>query len=212
MTAKRLPSLRGPGQRNALVLANMGLVYSCVKRLFSRETLAFLGEEDVYQEAFIALLRAAETWDETRGAFSTHAYWRIRGQLDHFREACTRRLCTPQGKHLFCSLSETLLHSTAAYDSALLVDREREAKANGEGVRDDRLEMLRKAIQRLPRALREVIDMRLKGKTLLEIAVKLGITRQGVKNREHRAHVFLREILGLPEVLSTSTTTTTTPR
>src|ERR1041384_8055255 len=62
--------------KEELVTENMRLAPYCVRRFLSRYRIpAALGldTEDLISEAFLALCRAAELWDPSRGMFSTYA-------------------------------------------------------------------------------------------------------------------------------------------
>jgi len=70
------------GDRNAtdkIVRDNQGLVYSIVKK-YARPHEA--GYDDLAQEGNIGLMKAIESFDPEKGTnFSTHAYWKIKGQV-----------------------------------------------------------------------------------------------------------------------------------
>jgi DNA-directed RNA polymerase specialized sigma24 family protein len=56
--------------------------------------------------------------------------------------------------------------------------------------------MLRKAIEGLPSELAQVVALNLQGYSSLEVAARLGLQRQAVFDRKHRALSGLREALG----------------
>ncbi len=64
---------RSVSERNALALANVGLIYHSMKH--RRRLVQFLGgRHEAFQIAFLGLLRAAEIYDETKGVtFGTYA-------------------------------------------------------------------------------------------------------------------------------------------
>ncbi|MDR0531841.1 MAG: sigma-70 family RNA polymerase sigma factor [Oscillospiraceae bacterium] len=70
--------------RNAFVEANMGLVYSCARRLQGRGAEF----EDLVQAGCVGLIKAADAFDASRGlAFSTYAVPVIFGEIKRlFRE------------------------------------------------------------------------------------------------------------------------------
>lgn len=75
MPCRRKPSLRTTEERNALVVANLGLVGCVLQRVARRYGLpSAASDDDLYQEGVLGLLRAAELYDEARGCqFSTFA-------------------------------------------------------------------------------------------------------------------------------------------
>lgn len=60
-----------------LVEDNMNLVYGLV----SKEYPTYIHDEDIIQTGMVGLCQAAETWDESRGKFSTFAYICIRNAI-----------------------------------------------------------------------------------------------------------------------------------
>lgn len=60
-----------------LVEDNMNLVYGLV----SKEFPTYIHDEDIIQTGMLGLCQAAETWDESRGKFSTFAYTCIRNLI-----------------------------------------------------------------------------------------------------------------------------------
>lgn len=63
--------------KQQLIEDNMGLVYS----LIQREYPTFRDDEDIIQTGMLGLCKAAETWDESIGKFSTFAYICIRNVI-----------------------------------------------------------------------------------------------------------------------------------
>lgn len=63
----------------------------------------------------------------------------------------------------------------------------------------ERTSALRRAVERLPRTQREVLELRCElGLSFSEVARTLGITVSAVKVRAHRGYVTLRDTLQLP--------------
>ena len=60
-----------------LISDNVGLVYHIVQHDFSNYRL----DEDVVQSGMLGLCKAANRYDETKGAFSTYARKFIRGAI-----------------------------------------------------------------------------------------------------------------------------------
>jgi RNA polymerase sigma factor (sigma-70 family) len=76
------PSLRTVAERDVLVVANLPLVKWCVSRLPAHRIARQEDCEDLAQIGAVALIRAAELWDETRKVqFVTYATWAVRNGL-----------------------------------------------------------------------------------------------------------------------------------
>lgn len=72
-------------ERNKLVEDNMKLVYGIVNRRYP----SFAFDDDLIQVGMLGLIRAADTWDESRAKFSTWAYRCI---LDDIKLELKRRI------------------------------------------------------------------------------------------------------------------------
>lgn len=71
-------------ERNELILQNMPLVTSIVKKMYC-DPHAYYDKADMYQEGCLGLLKAAERFDPDRGfAFSTYAVPMIHGEIMRF--------------------------------------------------------------------------------------------------------------------------------
>src|SRR5262249_31107015 len=80
--------------RDNLVTDNLGLAWSWAKRLATHPAARTLGMgvEDLAQEFTVGLIKAADTYDPSRGAaFSTHATWRMRSVWSALREKAAHR-------------------------------------------------------------------------------------------------------------------------
>ena len=79
--------------RTRLVEEHMGLVRSLARRYRDRG----LPVEDLVQEGAIALVRAIDEYDPSRGAsFSTYAFWRVRAAVTHALTARGRLIRVPR--------------------------------------------------------------------------------------------------------------------
>lgn len=69
-------------ERDELILSNQKLVYSTINKLYP----TYRNDEDMIQEGMVGLIRAADTWDESKSKFSTYAVHCIRNHLiDYMR-------------------------------------------------------------------------------------------------------------------------------
>lgn len=66
-------------QQQQLVEENMKLVHFVIQRYYPWHT----NDDDIIQIGMIGLCIAAEKWDAEKGAFSTYATCRIRGEINH---------------------------------------------------------------------------------------------------------------------------------
>lgn len=83
----RVHERRAERLRNALVIGNKGLVFSVTKRTLGSAFGNEANREEALQEGNIGLVRAIETFDESRGAFSTCAALWIR----HHVQSCAQK-------------------------------------------------------------------------------------------------------------------------
>jgi RNA polymerase sigma factor (sigma-70 family) len=84
-------------EQKKLVEDNLPLVYFII----SREYPTFIGDEDLSQSAALGLCQAANSWDESKGLFSTYAGRCIRNEIN--KEFIRRK---PHSKNI--SLQTTL--------------------------------------------------------------------------------------------------------
>lgn len=56
-------------ERDKLITDNMRLVYYLIRKYYP----TYIGNEDVVQEGMLGLIKAADTWDETKRTFATYA-------------------------------------------------------------------------------------------------------------------------------------------
>ena len=78
-------------EQMTLIENNLPLVYSLALRFVGRA----MDFEDLYQEGCIGLINAAISFDEMRGAFSTHATWCIRSAIWRALEEKSRLIRLP---------------------------------------------------------------------------------------------------------------------
>lgn len=71
-----------PQERDKLILDNQGLIESVI-RLFP---IHKQDRNDARQAGIIGLCEAADSYDPAKGAFSTHAFWKIRTRVAESHE------------------------------------------------------------------------------------------------------------------------------
>jgi DNA-directed RNA polymerase specialized sigma subunit len=81
MRAVRHPSVRSIAERDALILANQGLIGCIIRQLWRVPRIREMGWDDAFAEGEIILIRAAELWEEGRVKFSTYAGRALTNQL-----------------------------------------------------------------------------------------------------------------------------------
>ncbi len=144
--------------------------------------------EDLTQEVFVKMYRTLNTWDASKGAFSTWITTMTRNLLvDHFRRSKLERvsdsLDTPGTEDEDVQpLSEQLADQGLGPDARLL-GRERQ-------------EMVQAALQKLSPELRETVILRdLQDMDYKEIAQVLKVPEGTVKSRINRGRTELARLL-----------------
>lgn len=97
-------------EQQQLAADNERLIHLAIRRYAPNEDA-----DDLYGHAAEGLLRAASTYDPTRGKFSTHAMWCMRGEIAH------RKLYAQQRKRsgmliLYTDDNDTAFDSAGKYD------------------------------------------------------------------------------------------------
>ncbi len=151
-------------------------------------------KEDLYQWACLFFLQSIQRYnlrDKRRVRLSTWTYgyvqMRVRAAawrhgLVHLPPNATKT--DPQAtdrvmKHICFGIHEDTACLAHDGDAALLDDREEHL-------------LLHEMIQRLPQKLREVIEWRLAGRTLSDVGMILGLTKERIRQIEEEAIVLLR--------------------
>ncbi len=196
--ARRRPSLRSEAERNALVERNVGLVFGTLNRM---GLTAHPHSDDLIQAGTLALIRAAELYDEARAAFSTFAdYWIRREVLTELRRADLVRLpdnlSGEPRRRLRKRLRPVHVEAVAGHDgttchAAEVIADHREAGA----VEDvDRAGAIERALRRLDARYAYVVRQRyLHGVKLDDVAAELGVARSRIQQIEARALRQLRD-------------------
>ena len=153
--------------------ANRGLVWILARRYAERCT-ASVDVEDLFQAGFFGLVRASETFEEGRGAWSTWAAYYIRNAM---RDALGRHRSEPEIMSLDAPIDGTddiTLGDAIADTSAPLPEVE--------AVLSDRQRQVRAAVDALNRdEIRYVISRKyFDGKTYGEIAGEMGVSTDRV--------------------------------
>jgi len=165
--------------RNALVTSNLGLVHHHARRFAGRG----VDHDDLVQVAAFGLMRAAELHDPARGAFGMYATIWIKSAM---REAVERaRAGVSAGPPVE---AEDVVDPGAVDPLEALADAERAAR-------------VRAAVAALPGRHRVVVEGRygLDGGpplTLVEVAARLGVSKQRAHALEGAALATLRGLLG----------------
>lgn len=129
--------------------------------------------DELVSEGRLALLRAARSFDPSRGNFVSYASTAIRNRLNDFYEKQVRRaevfpmsIYSPSSDEQSTPMEGRYADETA---DVRLAARRSESGA-----------LLREAIARLPRRLQTVLTSIQTGRTYEEIGRELGISKQGV--------------------------------
>jgi RNA polymerase sigma factor (sigma-70 family) len=204
----RARSLRGIPARDALALqwAHLPVVVFC-QTLKNNAAVQRLGLEDARQEGFVALLRAAESWDEARGVpFSRYAM------------ACiVNRLLVAAARSGVISISQQITCGALVPES-WLVDAARARRCLGlsEAKRSGYLPELAqrpdehastpdagpalRALSRLKGREREVVErVVMGGQTLTALATEWQTSREWARQVKKTAIARLRRVLGVED-------------
>ena len=156
-------------EQQQLAADNERLIYLAIRRYAPNEDA-----DELYGYAAEGLLRAASTYDPTRGKFSTHAMWCMRSAVG-FDQLCAKRK-KRSGK--------LVLHM----DDVDAVDPNEEYNAEMCGVAplrdrpclslDETGADVERFLRSLPARDRELVRMRIVGYTIKEIGDTFGITIQ----------------------------------
>lgn len=183
---------------NGITLAdNVGLVWTLVNRYRGLATVAY-DTDDMFSEGFLGLVRAAETYDSTLGAFSTHAFWWIRQNVLRGVSNQSRTVRVPchrleQHRAAGTSPARTLsLDATMGEDGAAYVDRlSYEDETDPAELHDHRV--LESMLSVLDTREQAIVRARFWGeRTLSDIGRDFGVTRERIRQLEAIAIKKLR--------------------
>ena len=155
-------------------------VYRFALQMCGSESVA----EDVTQEVFMALIREARQYDESRGALSSYLYGIARNQV-------LRRL---ERERHFVSMADEHEDASASANGEQFVAR---PDPLAELARAETIDSVRQAVLALPAHYREVVVLcELHEMSYAEAAGVLGCAVGTVRSRLHRARSLLIERLG----------------
>ena len=156
-------------EQQQLAADNEKLIYLAIRRYAPNEDA-----DELYGYAAEGLLRAASTYDPTRGKFSTHAMWCMRSAVG------SNQLCAKRKKRS----GKPVLHM----DDVDVIDQNKECNAKMCDVvplqdrpcmsLDETGADVERFLRSLPARDRELVRMRIGGDTLKEIGDTFGITIQ----------------------------------
>lgn len=177
-----------------MVEENKGLVFAVLTKIGARSKVPPDVFEEMVQEAMTGLFMAVKTYDESKGAFSTHATWVIRGRISHFIDRNTtqkrkrdREALSLQQK----SWTNTENGSTVSLEDMLKSGSDVEAEALAWKMED-----LQKIIQKHKSALNwDIFLAYMAGRKQVDIADALGVSRQRVNYQINRAKEIIADEL-----------------
>lgn len=163
-----------------LVEENRKLVFTVMRNM----GMASLPRDEIEvmaQEGMIGLYKAAKTYDETKGSFSTHACWWIRGALSHVANLyCTKRR-TPEKRTV--SIHIPIYHSTVDGEAVRLEDVLVSDADVEKEVLEIRADELDKLIEGFDIPHKDLLMEHLNGKKQVELAAERGVTRQCISRQ-----------------------------
>jgi RNA polymerase primary sigma factor len=166
--------------KNQIIQANLRLVVSIMKRYTTENDGIF----ELISEGNISLMRAVEKFDYTRGfRFSTYATWAIqRNNARDFANEIKRRI-----------------RFQTSQDAALAdYPQEHFDPLHAERVQQERAVRVANVLERLDKRDREIIERRFglagnqESKTLQEVGIEMGVSKERVRQLEQRAMERLR--------------------
>lgn len=186
-------------ERNALVLANLNLVWYLVSRLPPFWVTKLGGRADAGQIGALALLRAVDGFDPEYGVrFSTYA---SRVILSRLRDAaCASDLIRVPRLSIYRDAAERarrlqqLPAVTGGHPSAWEPAAAEEPQPDYD---DDAGERVAAALAELPATWRDVVEARSRGETLQVIGARLGCSKERVRQLYGKALARLRDRLGV---------------
>lgn len=209
------PSRRSVEERNALVVANRGLVSVVLRKLHPDQLARLGGWDDAFQIGLLGLIRAAELYDETRGIeFTTYA---VHGIARHvYNDAATAGLIrTPRGSrhdprykdaarltdYVAGGLGTRFDSPSDGGDSLFDLPDDAQGPAD-EAAQEDEARAARYEARRLLPSLDAttrhcVVQCVMLGRTLAEVGSELGVNREAVRQRVAAGLFRLRRRAGL---------------
>lgn len=202
---KRRQALRGTEERNALVVANLGLVGFVMRRL----RLKADEHDDAFQAGSIGLMRAADLWDEHRTTkFTTFAvHWIWQALLRHLptrdtiwvpdhirREVRAEDAGQKSSYHRPERLTEArraMRPARELIEALAMIDH----RVPSIGEENENLARAQRAMRLLPKRYQQILGMRFSGMTLEEVANRFRRSRERIRQIQFRAIARLKQIL-----------------
>lgn len=147
--------------KQQLIEDNMKLVFYVINKYYPK----LATNEDIAQCGMLGLCQAAETWDETRSAFSTYA-------VNGIRKAIVNEVRRQKRHNGIRSLDDTCKDSEDIILKNTIV-----------GDEDVDYIDIQSIYKQLNNAEKEILKYRMGGFTTSEIAKKLGCSRQNVSGK-----------------------------
>jgi RNA polymerase sigma factor (sigma-70 family) len=186
--------VRSEREVERLVRDHQKLVGFMVRRYLQRCFVGGMEREDLISWGMMGLLQAARAWDPERArSFSTLACKAIERMILRG----VSREWKPERAAATVSLDELVFAEEGAGSEARFVDRLADDQDLQRQFLDGEMQMMvRSALQRLPASERRLIERRFYEETpVTELAEEMGLTRQGVYERQRRVLRQLRATL-----------------
>lgn len=197
----------GPVENEAeIFVANRGLVYGWFRRHWHGippRCRRWLDMEDLHQWGFWGLLRAIRGHDPEKGKLSTHAWFWIRAYVHRgFRMHVTGRpgvSCTNYMKALrFVSMDYEMTDDERHVLKNLIGDPKSDPVMDME-IREE-TSQFQSALESLDDRSRAMLERRIEGETLEEVAVDYGLSRERIRQITSKAMVVLAKRLGTKSI------------
>lgn len=198
-------------ERDRLVRENMGLVYKQANDFYRGpryHRIDTYPRDDAISDGVLALIHAAERFnpnyvkDGVHIKFSTYAVWWIRSWIQRgymqsrliYNKSSVSRWCFGDSIKF-----ESLWHTDKSGDPIEVEDKSESVVDSMESI--EMKDTLQNLLRLLDNRDRRVLEMRFfKGYTLQKIAIKLGVTRERVRQIQGRALERIRELHTIQQI------------
>ena len=165
-----------------LILDNMNFAYYIAHK-YKQKVSKYLDFEDLVSICIIGLVKSANTFDNAKNLkFSTYAYKVINNQiLQECRKFKALRLTS--------SLDNNIVELENVIYADLIAD---EFDLENEVLKNEEIKLLNKFINELPEKIKLIINLKLSGRTQMEVADEIGISQAQVSRLYNKGLRILR--------------------
>lgn len=188
--------MRTIAERNALVLAHQKLVSRICYKMRNNPYVRKIGYQEAVAAGQLGLISAAADWDESKGAFSTIAWFRIMHEIQHAARqafAVTLPLTIVRQQRL-CDFRVTAIgerrHSLGGKSGKCPVET-----AEEESIAQDLMQQLRDRPKGEKRY--QILTLWANGESVERIARRFGVSRNAIQVQIKYGLETMRELAGV---------------